>query len=228
METLSGFILSTIKYGDYDAIVHSYTLEKGYQSLYVKGVYTAKNKKKAYLQALNLISFECLPVKNHGSLQTVARMEPAQIPDFHTDIKAVTVVFFIADFLNIVLRQENNNRDIYTEIQSFIKELSLKNYRSHLIFMIRILVLQGLSPLKNGGLYIDIEDGQFSDQQFHTHFNEEVSNIWLEALGHSAPYDLEIPNNIRRPLLDSIMHYYQHHYPGFRRPASLEVIQQVL
>jgi DNA repair protein RecO (recombination protein O) len=49
------FLLSYLKYGDNDAFLHCFSAEEGYQSFFVKGIYSAKNKKKPYLFPLNLL-----------------------------------------------------------------------------------------------------------------------------------------------------------------------------
>ena len=52
MNKFSAFLLSYFKYGENDAVLHCFTLENGFQSFFLKGVYSAKNKKKAYLAPL--------------------------------------------------------------------------------------------------------------------------------------------------------------------------------
>ena len=44
-----GILLSYIKYGDNDAILHCFTENAGFQSFFMRGIYSPKNKKKAYL-----------------------------------------------------------------------------------------------------------------------------------------------------------------------------------
>lgn len=52
MDKNTGFLLSYIKYGDYDAILHCYTLESGFQSFFMRGIYSAKNKRKPFFRRL--------------------------------------------------------------------------------------------------------------------------------------------------------------------------------
>ncbi len=49
-------------------------------------------------------------------MQTVSSLEMMNIHDIYTDIKANTVVFFISDFLNQILRNENKNLPLFTII----------------------------------------------------------------------------------------------------------------
>jgi DNA repair protein RecO (recombination protein O) len=57
MNSQNGFLLSFIKYGENDAVLHCFTEEEGFQSYFLKGIYSKKNKKKALLQPLNKLNF---------------------------------------------------------------------------------------------------------------------------------------------------------------------------
>ena len=80
MDKNTGFLLSYIKYGDYDAILHCYTLEGGFQSFFMRGIYSAKNKKKAFLSPLNELE---ITFSNHrGNLPTIKKVELSEkLPD---------------------------------------------------------------------------------------------------------------------------------------------------
>lgn len=93
----SGFLLSYIKYGENDAVLHCFTEEDGFQTYFLKGIYSKKNKKKAFLLPLNKLNFSVSAGKNSG-IQTISRFEIIEVNDVYTDIKANTVIFFIADF----------------------------------------------------------------------------------------------------------------------------------
>ncbi len=62
----------------------------------------------------------------------------------YTDIKTNTVIFFISDFLNQILKYENKNLSIYSGIDRFISELTNKNYQAHLLFLVAVLKIQEL------------------------------------------------------------------------------------
>ncbi len=163
MNSQNGFLLSYIKYGENDAVLHCFTEEDGFQSYFLKGIYTKKNKKKALLLPLGHLSFSLLPVKGNG-IQTISKFELVKSNDIYTDIRCSTVVFFISDFLNQNLRHENKNHNIFFSINEFIDELENRNYQSHYIFFIKILKIQGVAPLLNPGNFLDPETGTFTAQ----------------------------------------------------------------
>ncbi|ROH97505.1 DNA repair protein RecO [Chryseobacterium daecheongense] len=226
MNSQKGYLLSYIKYGENDAVLHCFTEEDGFQSYFLKGVYSKKNKKKALLLPLNQLNFSINSAKGN-SIQSVSRFELVRNNDMYTDIKANTVVFFISDLLNQILRHENKNPGIFLSIDEFIDELTQNNYQSHLIFLIRILKIQGVAPLINEGNYLDPETGTFSHSLTHQLFTEEISYIWKNILLSESPYQIKIQPKIRKNFLDSLLVYYHYHITDFKIPPSLEVIQQI-
>lgn len=226
MTSQNGFLLSFIKYGENDAILHCFTEEDGFQTYFLKGIYSKKNKKKAFLLPLNNLNFTINSGRNSG-IQTVSKFEMVEVNDVYTDIKANTVIFFIADFLNQILRNEHKNPLIFNAIDEFIHELNQQNYRSHLIFLIKILKIQGVSPLLGDENYLDPETGTFSNIGTHHFFDSENSMLWKLILKSQNPYEIKIPQAMRKNFLDSILIYYHYHITDFKTPNSLEIIQQI-
>ncbi|CAA7194908.1 DNA repair protein RecO [Chryseobacterium potabilaquae] len=226
MNSQTGFLLSSIKYGENDAILHCFTEEEGFQSYFLKGIYSKRNKKKALLLPLNQLNFSLNPGKGNG-ISSILTFELVKSNDLYSDIRTNTVVFFISDFLNQNLKHENKNPNIFFCLNEFIDELALKNYQSHLIFLIKILTIQGVSPLLNNGEYLDPETGTFSLNLSHQLFNREISSIWKDIIASHTPYEIKIPQSLRKDFLDSILVYCHYHMTDFRIPISLEVIQQI-
>jgi DNA repair protein RecO (recombination protein O) len=226
MISQNGFLLSYIKYGENDAVLHCFTEEDGFQSYFLKGIYSKKNKKKAFLLPLNKLNFSVNAGKNSG-IQTLSKFEITEMNDVYTDIKANTVIFFIADFLNQILRNEHKNELIFSAIDEFIAQLNHQNYRSHLVFLTKILKIQGVAPLLSDGNFLDPETGTFSNHGTHHFFDSENSLLWKLILSSENPYEIKIPQALRKNFLDSLLIYYHYHITDFKTPNSLEIIQQI-
>ncbi|WP_407403107.1 DNA repair protein RecO [Chryseobacterium sp.] len=220
------FLLSFVKYGENDVILHCFTQEEGYQSYFMKGIYTKKNKKKAFLSPLHHLTLFIRSTKM-GSMQTATKFELVDKHETNTDIKSNTVVFFLADFLNQIVRLENKNSIIYQSIQEVVAELHQKNYQAHLIFLVKILQIQGFAPLLADEIYLNPETGTFSSQSSNALFDEEISKIWKLILEAQNPYEVKIPSAMRKHFLDSLLLFYQYHLTDFKIPQSLEIIQQI-
>ncbi|WP_326982379.1 recombination protein O N-terminal domain-containing protein [Chryseobacterium sp. MYb264] len=226
MNSQNGFLISYLKYGENDAVLHCFTEEDGFQTFFLKGMYAKRNKKKALLLPLNQLSFSLTPVKGNG-IQTISKFELLKNNDIYTDVKVNTIIFFISDFLNHILRNESKNMSICREIEEFISELTEKNYQAHLVFLIKILKIQGVSPLIGGEDFLDPETGTFSSTAHHQLFDNTISLIWKSILQSENPYEIKIRSSFRKQFLDSILVYYHYHITDFKTPVSLEVIQEI-
>lgn len=226
MNSQKGFLLSFIKYGENDAVLHCFTEEDGFQTYFLKGIYSKRNKKKALLLPLNLLHFSINSVKNKG-IRSVTHFERVKNQDIYINIKVNAVIFFISDLLNQILKNEDHNSSLFWSIDEFVTELSLHNYQSHLIFLIKLLKVQGVAPLESSNQYLDPETGTYTPQQAHPLFSQEISGLWKLITSSEAPYEIKVSPAMRKDFLDSLLVYYHYHITGFRTPDSLEIIQQI-
>jgi len=219
------FLLSYTKYGDHDAVLHCFCRENGFESFFAKGIYAPKNKKKAFLFPLNeLLLYTSDKKKN---IQNVMKIEQKSTELFTSDIRKNSILFFISDLLNQVLRNENQNRNIYSEISLFLSQLQMDNFQSHLIFIFRLLKQQGLQPLFSNKTYLNPESGNFEDIESHHFFNKDISAIWKELIVSQNPYEIKLSRFGKQNFLDSILVYFHYHFTDFREPKSLEIIKEI-
>lgn len=225
MDKSTGFLLSYIKYGDYDAILHFYTLESGFQSFFMRGIYSAKNKKKAFLSPLN--ELEITFSSHHGNLPNIKKVELSEkLPD-EVNVHQNAVIFFLSDFLNQILKNESQHVTLYQEIKFFKQKILEKKMQAHYFFLIRILQFFGISPLVSEEKFLNIEKGIFQEEIAQKEVDEELSCLWKKILDEEIEEDFIIEKKSRKPLLDSILQYYKTHFPEFYAPKSLPVILEV-
>ena len=227
MEICTGFMLSAIKYGEQDAVLNCFTKEQGFMSLFVKNIYAKKNKKKPYLSPLNELYFKINHQQKSNVLKTISSVEPCRILDCNEDFRAISIVLFVADFLNIILKNETPSDYLYEQISVLRTKIEAKDHQCHLIFMINFLKNLGASPYISEGDFLNPEEGRFTNAMYNKYFGAEISRIWKGVLQSDMPYDFPIPSSERRNLLESIIIYYQHHIPNFREPESLDVVKQI-
>ncbi len=227
MNLQKGFLLAYIKYHDSDAILHCYTAENGFQSFFVRGVFSGKSRKKAYLLPLNELTFTINPKTKNQSIKNISSLELLSNRDFYQDIKANSVVFFVADFLNQILKNENSSNEIYHEISCFLDELVQDNYQAHLFLLFKLLKIQGSLPLNNDEEFLNPETGNFEEESTHPLFTKEISSIWKNLINYKNPYEIKIHANERKNFLNSLLVYYHYHFSDFRNPTSLEIVQQI-
>ncbi|QCX52854.1 DNA repair protein RecO [Elizabethkingia sp. JS20170427COW] len=217
-----GFLLSYIRYGDHDAILHLFSKTQGYQSLFLKGLYSPKNKKKALLQPLVELVYN--ENKRNSGLPTISTLQLGR-KGVEWDIKNNAVVFFMAEFLNFILKKESNLLETYPEIESFLDQLQQGNYASHIQFLVKFTETLGIKPLLEKEELLNPEKGISEKIQTHHLFDIRTTRLWGNIL--EKGYGVALNNEERRIMMDSLMVYYDLHIPEFKIPQSLEVLQQL-
>ena len=191
----------------------------------MRGIYSAKNKKKAFLSPLN--ELEITFSNHHGNLPTIKKVELSEkLPD-EVNVHQNAVIFFLSDFLNQILKNESQQVALYQEIKFFKQKILDKKMHAHYFFLIRMLQFFGISPLLSIEKFLNIEKGIFQEEISQKEVDEELSSLWKKILDEEIEEDFMIEKKYRKPLLDSILQYYKTHFPEFYAPKSLPVILEV-
>ena len=191
----------------------------------MRGIYSAKNKKKAFLSPLN--ELEITFSNHHGNLPTIKKVELSEkLPD-EVNVNQNAVIFFLSDFLNQILKNESQHVTLYQEIKFFKQKILEKKMHAHYFFLIRMLQFFGISPLVSEEKFLNIEKGVFQEEITQKEVDEELSFLWKKILNQEIEEDFIIEKKYRKSLLDSILQYYKMHFPEFYSPKSLPVILEV-
>jgi DNA repair protein RecO (recombination protein O) len=226
MKNRDCFLLSYLKYGDYDAVLHCFSVEEGFESFFVKGIYSARNKKKPYLFPLNLLNISIAKNRNSRSICTAAKIECTADYD-NGDTRIHSILFFTADFLNQILRAESQSLAVFQEIQRFHVEIGEMNMDSSISLLFRFLKISGISPLFREENYLDPQSGTFTNKFSTDVFTDEISHLWKIFLTAEDPYKIRLKRIQRNEFLDSVLTYYKWHFTGFFIPNSLAVLRQI-
>lgn len=221
------FLLSYVKYGDKGAVLNCFSRNNGYESFFAPNIYAPRNRQKSYLFPLQEIQITFAAKKRGDSLQNVLKIEKAENTEEVNNVNVNSILFFIADLLNQILKEEQHSEKMYDEIKMFLGELNLKNYDAHIGLIFRILLRQGISPLFADLRYVNPESGNFTDQQSVQLFDEEITGVWKNFITSENIYGIKLPRNLRKKMIQSLMYYYSLHIDGFREPVSLSIIQQI-
>ena len=137
------------------------------------------------------------------------------------------ILFFTADFLHQVLREEGKNQFLFDEIENLRKQISIQNYDAYLVFIFKFLSISGVAPLYDNQKFLNPESGLFEMEIAHPFFTESISTLWKIFLNRSDGYEIRLNRNDRSSFLDSLMIYCQFHLSGFYTPNSLAVVRQI-
>jgi len=226
MKVFKGFLLSYIRYGDHDAILNCFTESHGYFSFFAKGIYAPSNKKKAYLFPLNEVEITVNSIKN-GQIVKASKIELLKSYYDEKSLNMNCILMFSSDFLHQVLRNENENHSLYSEIDLFLNALRLGNMTAHSTLVFNILRHNGLHPLDSNLPFLNPQSGNFENQESNALFDEKISEIWKKYIKTVENYTIHIPRAERNLFIESLMMYYSFHFDHFRTPDSLDILKQI-
>ena len=228
-------VLNAIKFQEKSLIVKCYTQSDGLKSYFVQNAFTGKNNKQknAFFQPLNILEIEA----NHKNKNTLERFKDISLAHAYTDsqfdIKKTTIRFFLADILNVVLKEENKDDDLYLFLKSAFIWLDAHENCSnfHLYFLVQLSKYLGfytdISSISEP--FFNIQEGFFQAQQNLSCLSAEATILFKKGLLlERENSEMQFSGNQRRALLEILLKYYQLNWADFKIPKSLEVLQEIL
>ncbi|WP_406685469.1 DNA repair protein RecO [Seonamhaeicola sp. MEBiC1930] len=234
--TTKAIVLSKLKFKDYDLIVKCYTEQLGVVSFILKGVLKSKkgHAKVAYFQALSQLQL-ILQYKEIRSLQTLKETKLTSVySSLHTNVKKSAIAMFIAEVLSNTLKEEEQNKTLYSYIETTLLWLDVQSKYSnfHLLFLINLTKYLGFYPdtTSNNKTFFNLKEGRFEDKKNSDYNISEENLILLKQLLGITFDDLssvKINSSQRQSFLNMILLYFELHLGSFNRPKSLQIFNQV-
>lgn len=231
----SAIILGTVQVKDNNNIVKMFTKSHGLQSVYLAASTKKKSAKNAVLQPLSICQVRYLKNKNSSIPSLKEASIDVPLLNIQMDIFKSTVALFIADFLSEVLPQDTEDQFfdfIKSSIQIFNEiEDGIPNY--HIVFLLKLTQWLGIKPSvkKEYNNYFDLKEGEFlSHQPNHPNYlsiKETAIISKLLEVDWTDIAQIKLNGKLRRKLLNSIIHYYIFHVPGFKKPKALTILEEV-
>ena len=236
MVTTNAIVIGTKKYGEADLIATCFTASHGVKTYMLRGVLKSKKGKirSSHFQLLTQLEIEANH-KNKGTLEYLKDVKIA-IPykTLHTDVIKSCLVMFLSEILTSTIREEEKNDSLYHFLSSSLILLDhTDEYANfHIYFMLQLSMHLGFYPddSKIDLPYFNLLDGLFQD---------EVTNIYCEkgqfiddlkgffGIKFDAAMGIKLTKPQRSGVLNLLLLYYQLHLHGFKKPKSLEVLQQL-
>jgi len=230
-------VISTLKYGEADLIAKCFTLDRGLVSYMLKGIRKSKRGKLrvSMFQQLSLLEIEAFHKENKNLqyMKEVRTFHPYQ--SLQSNVYKSTMVIFLAEVLKGSIQEEEKNQALFYFLEdSFLyldQSESFKNF--HLLFIVRLTEFLGFYPDQQSvGLPVfDMLNGVFQLKEYNSYsFNDSNSALLKEILNVSGFEDvnqIKLNQERRKNFLDFMMLYYELHLQGFKKPKSLEILQQI-
>jgi len=231
-----GIVLSKLRYRDNDLIVKCYTKERGVVSYLLRGVLKSKkgSSKIIYYQALSQLQIEEV-FKSNRSLQGIKEAKFSYIYyTVHTNIYKSAIVLFLSEILSTALREEEKNEALFNYLEIALQYLDNAEQFSnfHLLFLLKLTRYLGFLPEdKNLDLpYFNLESGIFESNN-HGIFTISGQSLTVlkQLLGTNfdALHSIKISAKQRQEFLNVLLHYFELHLDGFKKPKSLQVLNEV-
>ena len=236
-----GIVFQYVKYGDTSLVVKIFTEELGLQSYMVKGVRSRKAKlKPALFEPLTLLDMEVY----HKPNQNLNHIKEAHVdvPWHHIPFsnEKQSILLFLNEILYKSIREELPNKPLFTWIYHSLiwfdmEEEYFMNF--HLFFLIQLSRFLGFYPKSYGmaGVNIrvfDIQEGEFlAHRPLHPYFSEGITAVKLFELMQTSTEKLKtlhITTKERRMVLDSLLAFYELHFPELGKIKSLDVLRVMM
>ena len=228
-------ILGYINYSETSVILKTYTKDYGFKSFIIRGIRSKKRKKitLGQLQPLNILDIEFNDKGTKLSyLKTIKIIE--SYTSINDDIIKINICLFLAEFLSKTLKIDLKNEPLFEFIKQSLLWFDNSNKVSnfHLLFILKLSDYLGIMPKYSSekSLYFDIENGIFTNTPMSSNYiKDRVVKDLQDILGIKFDYNNEIMTNInqRKEMLNFLISYYEYHVPGFKRPKSVDILNEV-
>ena len=227
-------VLGTTKYSDSSLILHGYTPELGRITLMLKGVRNAKRGsiRTALFQPLNHLEAVVDYKPNRGMHYLKEAKVYSVYKTLHQDISKSSVILFLSDILNQVLREEQQeNEPLFHFLVHALDwfDCTDKSANFHLKFLMEFTKFLGLYPNFSGTKtdFFDLASGSYVSQEPDENgLTDPLLKHWesLDACSFESLEKLQLNQQIRQQLLSQIIVYYRLHIQQFKEPKSLAVL----
>jgi DNA repair protein RecO (recombination protein O) len=234
--TTNALVLSKLRYRDNDLIVRCYTQHYGVLSFLLRGVLKSKKglTKTAYFQLLSQLQLVIVYNPNK-SLHTIKEAKINQLySSLHTNIMKSAIVMFLSEVLTHTLKEEEQNETLFSYLETTLLWLDTHSDCSnfHLLFLLNLTKYLGFYPEKNHleHNYFNLQDGKFETVQIGDYAVSGENLIILKQLlgiKFDALSNIKLNAKQRQSFLNLMLLYYELHLGGFKKPKSLQILNQV-
>ncbi len=233
-----GIVLGVSKYTDKYSITQVFTRDFGRIAYLLPGSSGKKTKINPILfsplSVLNM-QVEHLPLREIQRLKEVERL--ALFYNIGLDVKKISIVFFLSEFLLKVLHETHPNEALFDYLHHSIEvleetEIGLANF--HLTFMLGLTRFLGIYPNFDSyseGCYFDLMNSEFSPAlPLHSYYLKPAESnylITLSRINYLNMHFFRMSRNDRKRIINRLLVYYRLHLYDFPEMKSLDVLYEL-
>ncbi|MEL4306799.1 DNA repair protein RecO [Joostella sp. CR20] len=233
--TTKAIVISAIKYGDTSLIVKLFTESDGVKSYLLKGVLASKKGKLKKGYFIPLTQLEIVAThKGKGTLESLREVKlSTTFKTLQTDVVKSSIALFLSEMLVVSLQEEEANPALFKYLEKAFIWLDsngeIANF--HISFLIQLTAFLGFYPDDSNieAPYFDLAEGEFVLSLYNEVMEGATVEVFKQFLNTNfdTSKQIKISRNVRAHLLQQLIRYYQLHLSDFKKPKSLDILQQV-
>lgn len=225
-----GVVIQSIKYGENSLISKIISEEKGLVSVISTRSKSKKNKQGNYFQPLSAIHFVAY-LSNKSTLFRIKEITFNKAIQAQEDVVISSIRFFLAEILGKVVKEEEQNFQLYQFIEKELINLYSKEADRAtfpLNFLIRFMNILGIQPdINPKDLYFDYYEGCTTNSK-PNHFEYSERNNFI-ALSKYITSNIKPSKLERKQLVNLLLCYYNVQLSaGLENLKSKAVLEVVL
>jgi len=234
--TTKAIVFSSLKYGDSDLIVKCFTQSSGLKTYLLRGVLKSKKGKLkvSYFQPLTLIEIEAFH-KDKGTLESIREVKLSYpYLTLQTQIVKSSLAIFLAEILSISITEEAEDSSLFQFIENALIWLDSNSEigNFHILFLLKLSIYLGFYPDTSTveNTCFNLMEGNFQNTNSGKYCEEGIVITNLKqffGIDFDVISQIKLTKNQRSDLLNLLLNYYQLHLHGFKKPKSLEVLNQI-
>ena len=231
-------VISTLKFGEADLIAKCFTQEQGLTSYLLRGIRKSKKGKlrTSMFQHLSLLELDATH-REQKNLQFIKEAKVYRLyKTLHSNIYKSTILMFVSEILKSAIQEEEQNQALFVFLENSMIELDeASNFANfHLLFLVKLSQFLGFYPdvSNENASYFNLLEGRFETIEMNKYCIQSQSSELLIYLveGHKSYSDVEnlkLNQSKRQAFLEFLMLYFELQLQGFKKPKSLEILQQL-
>ena len=234
--TTKAIVLTSLKYGDNSLISKVLTEKAGMQSFMLRGILKSRKgrMKMAFFQPLTQLEIVA-KTSTSGSLGYIREASVSYgYQSLHTEVRKGAVALFLAEVLSQSLRETEVEPRLFEYIETTLQWLDQQEEMAnfHIRFLIGLTRHLGFFPDLSSmeGAHFDLVEGAFCrNPSWNPCFSGPELEHFKALLGMNfdAIHSVKLNHNQRKILLENMIRYFEIHLHGFKKPKSLDVLDEV-
>lgn len=229
-------VLSSLKYADADLIVKCFTENHGLKSYLLRNILASKKGKLRVSMFQPMTQLEIVALhKDNRDLHYIREAKTTYpYKSIPTQVDKSSIAIFLAETLRNSIQEEEANPRLFVFLEKSLfwldEHSQVVNF--HLLFLVKLSRFLGFYPHEHrpGEDYFNLLEGVFQNTSTNEYCLKGENVPLLKqfiAMDFEDLASLHLHQSQRVFFLESMMLYYELHLQGFRKPKSLEVLNEV-